>query len=354
MAPYKNKNAAQPVMIGREYPDPNENDIIAEMIKLTTAQMEELYPRPQALRQVHAKMHGCVKAEFIIEKDLPEDLRVGIFKDAICFPAWVRFSNGVTQIQHDKKRDTRGIAIKLMNVPGEKLLETQMGAQTQDLVLASSPVFFAEGLAAFSGLLKASVSKNKLMVPLFFITHPRMALRAITKLLINCKHPFVIPYFSGTPYQFGDESRAVKYHLQPSANNKLEYTDEKDPDYLHNNMAATLDKTDIYFDFFIQFQTDAVRMPIENATVAWDSPFIKVATLRIPAQKFTCPTEDHFGDNLTYNIWHALPEHRPLGSFNRGRKFIYQELYKFRTARNGAMPVEPVAGPDFLAPENLK
>jgi catalase len=317
--------------------------------------MERMYAGARTLRQVHAKMHGCVKAEFIVEKDLPTGLRVGIFKEAKSFPAWVRFSNGVTQIQHDKKPDTRGCAIKLMGVPGEKLLDNEKNWLTQDLVLANSPFFFAKDLAGFTGLLKATVSKMyKLMVPLFLITHWRIAYRTVFKILIKCRHPFEISYFSGSPYQFGDETRAVKYHLRPSPANRLEYTDEKDFDYLRKSMAATLDKHAACFDFCIQFQTDAVAMPIEDATITWTSPFIKVATLRIPAQKFDTPERDLFGDDLTYNIWHSLPEHRPLGSFNRGRKFIYEELYKFRIERNGAELSEPVAGPDFLNPENLQ
>lgn len=157
-----------------------------------------------------------------------------------------------------------------------------------------------------------------------------------------------LTYFSGTPYQFGEESRAVKYCLIPSPQNQLEYTDEKDFDYLRKNLVATLNKHETTFDFFIQFQTDAVKMPIEDASVVWTSPFIKVATLRIPVQQFDTPEQDIFGDNLTYNIWHTLPVHRPLGGFNRGRKFIYEELYKFRSKKNGVVPVEPVAGPDFL------
>src|SRR5450432_1445687 len=309
------KTPSQPV-IGREYPAPNETSIVDKIIGLTRAQLERLYTTSRTLRQVHAKMHGCVKAEFIVEKDLSPELRVGIFKEAKCFPAWVRFSNGKTQIQHDKKIDTRGIAIKLMNVPGEKLLENMTDAQTQDLVMASSPFFFAKDLAAFTGLLKATVSKNqKLNVLLYFATNWRIAYRTLFKILIKCKHPFEIPYFSATPYRFGDETRAVKYHLKAAPGNQYSYTNPKDFNYLRNNMAATLDKNDIYFDFFIQFQTDATTMPIENATVEWTSPFIKIATLKIPSQKFNTPARDIFGDNLTYNIWHSLPEHRPLGGF---------------------------------------
>jgi len=349
-----NNTPKQPV-IGREYPLADENSTIVKIIALTKAQMERLSTNSRSLRQVHSKMHGCVKAEFIVEKNLPDALKVGVFKEAKSYPAWVRYSNGKTQILHDHKKDTRGVAIKLMGVPGEKLLESQKLEQTQDFILASSPFFFAKNLSEFFGLLKASVAKNyKLMVALFFLTHIKIAVRTVFKILIKCKHPFEIPYYSGTPYQFGDETRAVKYLLRPAPGNTLAYTDSKDFDYLRKNMAATLDNNDLYFDFCIQFQTDAVAMPIEDATVTWTSPFIKMAVLKIPAQQFNNRERDVFGDNLTYNIWHSLPEHRPLGSFNRGRKYIYEELYKFRLKKNEVELAEPVAGPDFLNTLNVK
>ena len=80
------------------------------------------------LRQIHPKMNGCVKAEFIIEKNLPEELKVGLFKEETSFPAWIRFSNGDTKPLPDWKKDIRGFAIKIMNVPGKKLLNQNQAA----------------------------------------------------------------------------------------------------------------------------------------------------------------------------------------------------------------------------------
>ena len=335
-------------VIGREYPDPGENAIISEMIDLTLKQVTELAKNSRALRQVHTKMHAVFKGEFIIEKNLPEDLKIGLFKEEKSFPAWIRYSNGKTGILHDKKPDTRGMAIKLMNVQGGKLLESHRNENTLDLVMSASPMFFAKDLKSFKGLLKASIKGTPHVILFLLLGHWKMAYTTFTKIMIKCKHMMGLSYFSGTPYQFGDETRAVKYHLTPSASNQLEYTDQNDFDYLRKNIVATLNKHEQYFDFFIQFQTDADKMPIEDASVVWTSPFIKVARLRIPVQKFDTPDQDIFGDNLTFNIWHTLPEHRPLGGFNRGRKFIYEALYKFRSNKNNIIKAEPVATADFF------
>src|SRR5262245_39186635 len=50
-------------------------------------------PRP-ALRDAHPKAHGCVRAVFRVEKDLPPDLAQGVFVPGRSYKAWIRFSNG--------------------------------------------------------------------------------------------------------------------------------------------------------------------------------------------------------------------------------------------------------------------
>ncbi|MCW3120607.1 MAG: hypothetical protein JWQ38_99 [Flavipsychrobacter sp.] len=339
--------------LGAEYPRENEPVIVAKMIQQMQDQLEDLYKTTQTLRQVHSKMHGCVKAEFIVEPNLPAELRVGLFKNAVSYPAWLRLSNGKTKVLPDKQKDTRGFALKLMNVPGEKLLYGSEKDTSHDFVLASSPIFFAKNLDEFHGLMTASISKKKLAIPAYFLGNLKIAIRTVTKLLIGCKHTLGIPYYSVSPYRFGDDSKAVKYVVKPSPDNVLEYTSERDKNYLNTNLVATLAKRDIHYDFYIQFQTDPVAMPIEDGTIEWTSPLIKMATIRIPKQEFNSDKQRTFGENLTYNAWHCSAEHRPLGGFNRGRKAMYESLYKFRHDKNKITQPEPTAGADFLTTNSL-
>jgi hypothetical protein len=76
-----------------------------------------------------------------------------------------------------------------------------------------------------------------------------------------------------------------------------------------------------------QLQTDPVAMPVEDVSVKWDendSKPITVATLRIAPQ-----TVDGSGElatkceSMSFNPWHALAEHRPMGGINRLRKAVY-------------------------------
>jgi hypothetical protein len=69
----------------------------------------------------------------------------------------------------------------------------------------------------------------------------------------------------------------------------------------------------------------------------WDerkSPLRQVATIRIPKQRFLTDEKLRYCDNLSFQPWHALPEHRPLGNINRSRKIIYEMISNYRHLMN--------------------
>jgi len=334
--------------LGREYISADEPAIIAQMVKQMEDQLNRVYQQTKTLRQIHTKMHGCVKGTFTVEPGLDEKMKVGVFKDEVTYPVWVRFSNSNSTPKPDKKKDIRGIAIKLMGVPGEKILNDEHLAQTQDFLLMSSETFFSKNLKQFSGTLKASTAKSKLPLLLYFLNPLHWGLvKRLLKSFIACNNPLEIPYWSTQPYQFGDQSTAVKYFLKPSPHNQLSTPETTDENYLRLNLATTLAHNEASFDFCIQVQTDADAMPIEDPTVPWTSPFIKLATLKIQPQDFDSPAQIEFGDNLHFNSWHSLPAHRPLGSFNRARKVAYEALSNFRHSKNQVPVFEPQAGDDI-------
>ena len=317
----KNKS----LLPGQEYPEKNEEKIAEKIVKLLQDQMLRLYGKnkEKQLRQIHPKMNGCVKAEFIIEKKLPEELKVGIFKEATCFPAWIRFSNGDTKPLPDWKKDIRGFAIKIMNVPGDKIVKSNQDCGNHDFILMNTKNFVSKKVKHFYRILHVVTVPYKpgtFFPKLFSVLRSVPILVRATKAKVKCDHPFSVSYFSTVPYRFGDKSKAVKYAAIPSEKNNLIYTDTINKDFLKANMAATLIRNEIIYDFFVQFQTDPVKMPIEDPTVVWDSPLIKVATIRIPTQIFDTPGQNDFGDNLSFNSWHALAGTPAVGQFQQGEK----------------------------------
>jgi hypothetical protein len=115
-------------------------------------------------------------------------------------------------------------------------------------------------------------------------------------------------------------------------------------DYLRNAMVASLMAGDVEFDIRLQRQTDPHRMPIENNAVLWPeklSPRVSVATLRLPRQRFDSPAQMEFAKRLSYNPWHTIAEHRPLGNQSRARRRMYLELSTLRHSMNNVPHYEP-------------
>jgi hypothetical protein len=328
------------LQLATEYPPADEQEHIDSLIRALRGKMERDYAKTRILRDAHPKMHGCVRGQFSVVPNLPEELSIGMFKQGRTFPAWIRFSNQNGTVSPDSKGDIRGVGIKLMGVAGEKLLQNEEQETTQDFILISASRFVTKNVAEFDGLVKALIG-GMLQMVWYFLTHLRVCRNLISSLRHH-SNPLAIRYFSVAPSLLGQ--RAVKYSLTPRDPDQAPAPKNASKDYLREAMVDQLRSRDAVFDFAVQFQVDPYKMPIEDPGVTWDeslSPFRKVATLAIPSQVFDTPERREFGDNLSFNPWHSLPEHRPLGGISRARRQVYQALSIFRHERNQAPRVEP-------------
>src|SRR5919106_7062501 len=324
---------------------PGEKDDLDSIIADMTAYMRDHYVPGTYKSAGNTKTHGVVRAEFIVKNDLPAELRQGVFSAGRAFPAWVRFGGpGPASPPDIDDVGVLSIAIKLMGVPGPKLLDNEKF--TQDFTGITTPIFTTPDVKENAKLQAASRKE----LPLFYFINPfdSHLLDGIMQGLWakTVSSPLEIRYWSCVSYLLG-EGRAMQYTVRPKSQKRsrvprlpLRPSDH----YLREAMAATLAERDVEFDFLVQIQTDPHRMPIENASVRWAeklSPPVSVATLRIPKQKFDSPAQLAFAHNLSYNPWHCLAEHRPLGNQNRGRHRIYQELARLRQAMNKTPHREP-------------
>lgn len=291
-------------------------------------------------RDVHVKMHGVMRAEFTVQSDLPPELRVGLFAQPATYKAWVRFSNGSNDVKPDGSGDYRGMAIKLMGVPGRKVLDAEAEATTHDLITFSAQNFMVRNareveqlMAALTGSLWAKL--------VYGIGHPNVIWILLTNMR---KHANVLQvrYFSAVPYAFGPF--AVKYVATPRVDKPDLRPSNPAPNFLRQVAAAQLAKGEAVFDFAVQFQRDDACMPVEDSTRTWSlqlSPPRKVATLRILQQEFDTEALDNFGENLSFSPWHCLPEHQPLGIISRARRVVYETLSIYRHQANQAPRQEP-------------
>jgi hypothetical protein len=162
-------------------------------------------------------------------------------------------------------------------------------------------------------------------------------------------NPLELRYYSCVPFLLGD-GQAVQYSLRPCESPNTRIPARPTANYLREAMARTLAGGDWTFDFMVQPQTDAYRMPIEDAMVKWPeelSPYVPVGKLRLPAQSFESDEQLAFANMLSYNPWHSRPEHRPLGSQNRARLRIYRKLSELRQSMNVTEHVEPTGDEVF-------
>ena len=323
-----------------------EIDQIVDISRYVQEQVDrKLRPVP---RGQHAKQHGCVRAEFIVEPNLPEALRHGVFREPRIYHALIRFSNG--RSWDDRKPDAHGMAVKLLGVEGEKVLESEKDARTQDFVMIDNPVFFAKNVADFVPLMKdfRRVATGGILSKSFTVLKILLSPNYKFRLLRAAGNkwpdsPLRIQYWSTTPSKLGPG--AMKFSARPDlAGGSPAPTASSSKDKLRLALSARLKEREARFDFLVQIQTDPVAMPVEDPTVPWDetvSPFIKAATIRIPVQAFESAEQMNFGENLSFTPWHALAEHRPLGGINRARKMVYESISRRRHELNGVTMQEP-------------
>ena len=87
-------------------------------------------------------------------------------------------------------------------------------------------------------------------------------------------------------------------------------------------------------------------MPIEDLTVEWkpsDSPFVPVADIHIPAQQFNTPESMASCENMSFNPWHSLAAHKPVGGLNRLRKAVYLAVVRYRREKNETASIHEMA-----------
>lgn len=340
------ESSADGVTEGFETVPADEATLNQEIARAASAQVRkalENSPDGVARRDAHPKAHGCVRGSFQVDDDLPETLAVGTFSPGAQYDAWVRFSNGAQA--DDRSNDARGMAIKLIGVDGDKLLDDERDAVTHDFVLSNFHTFFIETAKQYVEFMQTVEEKGNPLSFFFSLTsfnfHPIAAYRAREFTTQPISNPLTSRYWSVTPYLLGDD-QAVKYSAIPcgGADTSGEHAD--DEHYLRTAMKEQLATGDACFDFMVQVRRG--NLSIENPTKTWDegsAPFQKVARLTIDAQEFDSTEQNTYCENLSFTPWHTTAAHRPLGTTNRTRKVVYTAVQKLRHEINGVPRVEP-------------
>ena len=315
--------------IGHEYPPDGEAAAIAELRALHLM-VHKVQPGPSQ-RGEHPKQHAGVWATLSVDAQIPDAMRVGLFAAPGTYKTLIRFSNG--RGPDDTKPEAHGMAIKVLVPEGP---ESHAPPRMQDFILADHPVFFAQNVQHVFEFLAATVKG----VPIEALLPKYPKLVGFTSVATTSL--LAMTYWSQTPYKLGHG--AVKYLATPSAGS-LDGVRPlgAGPDRLRDNLVDQLSTRQVgaRFDLSVIPQTDADAMPIEDPTVEWTSAPVRVATIAIDPQTCDSPEQMAYFANLTWNPWHALPHHRPLGGINRARRLVYEDSAGLRHQTTGTGPVVP-------------
>ena len=352
--------------------------IMPKLQDLRAATVNE--PTGTLLRGVHPKSHGCVKAEFVVNKDIDDKYRVGLFATpGKKFDAWIRFSNAAAVVDDDlqvgpdkeRKNGSRGMAIKILDVEGE-FLSRDSGRQNQDFLMINTPMFAFPDVRNYLRLNEAllrspgGVSAAGFFLPLkqavpqandpiwgnFWVgfdaedlKNTKESFRIITQEIESKDHtvrnPLQVQYFGAAPFLFG-EDRAMKVSAAPcNAVEQPDFPDRSNPDdpskkdpsknYLGEALTQSMKGPEnICLEFKIQTRRrEELRVDqIENATTLWPeelTSYENVARITIPVpQAPDAPEAIEHCEKLAFTPFHSLAAHRPIGGINRLRREVYE------------------------------
>ena len=330
--------------------EPDEQLRIHTLIEIMRKAAEGL-PRPVP-RSSHAQHTALVHATFVVRDDVPAHLRKGLFAKPGRYPAYIRYSN----VLHpdDRKGDAHGMAIKVLGVEGPKLLRRKAGGQeieddVQDFILMDNETFPTGDPAAFERLMRLqrgqSVPTKILSLLVLIFGHGGVLKRFRAATSKHLSSPLDAEYFSTVPSALGDDI-AVKYAAiprEPRAGAAVD-TETGLTEAVAHRLAA--EDAQVVFDFCLDVQTDPEAQPIDDPSVPWSEAGATrecVAEIIIGHQEIDRALP--LAENLSFNPWHGLTTHEPLGYLNRARRQVYSRLARFRHRQNGVCPRDSAAAP---------
>jgi hypothetical protein len=346
---------------GVEEIQPNEDQLgdetVASMARVARLMFEK---NRHAIRDAHAKSHGILRGELHVYPNLPEHLAQGMFQEAKTYPVIIRLSTSPGAIEPDSQPAVKGFALKIIGVPGKKFLAEEADAVTQDFLMVNDTIIPTGDVKSYHdmqlrieklahgpeviqtivnevGVLADKVLEavgTKKEVPMVVQAHPN-------------NHILGETYTTLGAIRYGDY--VAKIGLAPLSDNLKALAGKemelKEPGAYRDMVVDFFRTQSAEYELRAQLCTDLKAMPVEDASIDWpqdQSPYQALGKIVIPAQDAFSPARRVFADDvLSFNPFHCLPEHLPLGSINRVRIKAYDSSTKYRHATNAQPKVEP-------------
>ncbi len=344
-----------------EVKQPNEDEqtrqVVESMARVNRLMFEK---HRHAIRDAHAKSHGIVRGELQIYDNLPEFLAQGLFKKPTTYPVVIRFSTAPGAIMPDGQPTFRGMGIKVIGVPGQKFLPEDADALTQDFLLVNHSVIPTGTVETY---LKQQLKLEKQAgLPEELQEAQSRLIMGVHKVMdavgldpepndlgVGKANTHILgeTFFSMAALRYGDyiakiSAVPVSDTLQPLRGQEIDTSNDS---ALRDLVVSFFINHAAEYEIQAQLCTNLTNMPIEDGSVEWpqdQSPYQPIGKLVIPAQNAYSPARRVYADDvLTFNPFHCLPEHRPLGGIMRARRLAYETSSRYRHEMNAQPRVEP-------------
>lgn len=315
-----------------------------------------------AIRSVHAKSHGLLEAEITVFDRLPAPLAQGIFAEARRYPVVMRFSTNPGDILPDSVSTPRGLAIKVLDVEGERLPGLSE-KRSQDFVMVNGPTFnAADGEAFLKNLKMLAATTDRVEGLKKVVSATLRGIEAVVeavggesptlKALGGQPQTHILgdTFFTQLPMRYG--GFIAKLSVAPASQNLLALKDRPIEDtesenFIREAVRAIVATQEAEWEIRVQLCTDLKDMPIEPANVEWDekeSPYLPVGTIRAkPQEAWNTDRAAAVDDGMGFSPWHGIVDHWPLGSLMRMRQRAYENSQAFRSERNRCPVHEPAS-----------
>jgi hypothetical protein len=322
--------------------------------------------KPHAIRDAHAKSCGILRGKLTVNADLRPDLRQGMFAEpGKSYDLIARISTTSGAIRSDQVRGVRGLGIKVLRVENESGKRASdidnFKDSNQDFVMVTEPAFPFRDVADYANAgmktanLLARTPDPVMKVVNRLLRTARRVIKLTGKDLPRKVGAFADPnfhvlgqtFYTAAPIRFGQY--VAKLSVKPSSEAVKDLVgleiSRLGPDALTEAVVAFFASNNAEYTVSAQLCTNVADMPIEDATKEWSvskSPYVPIATISYPRQTAYSDELQNYGDDeLTFNSWRAIDEHRPLGGINRLKLRVYEASSDFRHNINGVARVEP-------------
>ncbi|MFZ3144088.1 catalase family protein [Psychrobacter glacincola] len=318
-------------------------------------------------RDAHAKGYCALKAKFEILDNIPKEYAQGLYAKSGIHDAVIRFSNGASRVSPDRKLGlAQGLAIKVFDVPGEKLAPGEEDSTTFDFNLINHPVFFCNRIEDYAYISKLFLelpeyaekgARGKAKLAFNWLTNygsslpskesfkTFKALNGFTT--IEPKNTLLYDFHSQGVVRHGDYMAKIRVTPTAASTKKITRRDldvNATQEAIRPLIIEEIREHDYQFDVQIQLCRNLKKQPIEEITTEWkesDAPFVTVATLTIPCQDVPDDGNFEIMENLSFTPFRCLAENRPIGNLQQSRLKAYQIASETRHRLNDVKRQEP-------------